>query len=69
MISYKQSIKILNKSKIKIKNDFIKTNNCLYRISAENIRSKVNNPPGDNAAFDGFAVNSKDTIYLNKKKK
>ena len=68
MISYKQSIRILKKSKIKIKNEFIKTNNCLCRVSAENITSKVNNPSGDNAAFDGFAINSRDTLYLDKKK-
>ncbi len=67
MISYKQSKKILKQSKIKINDEIIKTNNCLNRISSENIKSKVNNPLADNAAFDGYAINSNDTKNLNKK--
>jgi len=68
MISYKQSKRILKNSKIKIKDEIIKTNDCLNRISSENIKSKANNPLGDNAAFDGYAINSKDTQNLNKKR-
>ena len=67
MISYKQSIKILKKSKIFIKNEIVKTNNCLNRIAADAIKSKVNNPSGDNAAFDGFVINSSETSNLSKK--
>ena len=67
MISYKQSIKKLKKSKIKIGNEIINSINSLYRVSATNILSKVNNPAADNAAFDGYAINSKDTKKLNKK--
>ena len=68
MISYKQSKRILKSSKIKIKDEIIKTNDCLNRISSENIKSNSNNPLGDNAAFDGYAINSKDTKNLNSKK-
>ncbi len=68
MISYKQSKRILKNSKIRIKDEIIRTNNCLNRISSENIKSNANNPSGDNAAFDGYAINSKDTKNLNKKK-
>ena len=68
MISYKRSRYILNKSKIKIGDEVIKTVNCLNRVSASVVKSEVNNPSGDNAAFDGFAINSKDTKNLNKKK-
>ena len=68
MISYKKSIKILNKSKIKIGDEFIKTTKCLNRITADNVISKVNNPAGNNAAFDGFVINSKETKNLNKKR-
>jgi len=68
MISYKQSKRILKISKIKIKDEIIKTNDCLNRISSENIKSNSNNPLGDNAAFDGYAINSKDTKNLNSKK-
>ena len=67
MISYKQSIKILNKSTIKIKDETIKTNNCLNRVSAENVKSKTNNPSENNAAFDGFAIRSYDTKNISKK--
>ena len=68
MISYKESIKILKKSNIFIKDEIIKTNDCLNRVVAHDIKSNVNNPMADNAAFDGFAINSKDTKNLNKKK-
>ena len=67
MISYNQSRKILKNSKIIIKNEIVKSSNCINRVAAENILSKTNNPLEDNAAFDGFAINSKDTKNLKKK--
>ena len=67
MISYKQSRKILRNSKIVIANELIDSNNSVNRVVAENIFSKVNNPSGNNAAFDGYAIYSKDTNKLNKK--
>ena len=67
MISYKKSRKILKSSKIKIGNEIINSNNCINRVAAENILSKSNNPSGNNAAFDGYAIDSKDTIRLSKK--
>ena len=69
MISYKKSINILKKSKIIIKDEIIKSNDCFNRVVASNIFSRTNNPLADNAAFDGFAINSRDTKNLNKKKK
>ena len=68
MISYKNSINILKKSKLKIGDEIISSSNSLNRVSASNIFNKVDNPSADNAAFDGFAVNSSDTKGLNKKK-
>ena len=68
MISYKNSINILKKSQLKIGDEIISSSNSLNRVSASNIFNKVNNPAADNAAFDGFAVNSSDTKGLNKKK-
>ena len=68
MISYKSSLNKLKKSKLKISDQIINTSDCLNRISASNIYCKVFNPSADNAAFDGFAINSKDTKNLNKKK-
>ena len=64
MISYKNSRNILKKSKIKIDDEIIKINSCINRVTANNIFSKVNNPAADNAAFDGFVINSKDTKKL-----
>ena len=69
MISYKQSRKILKDSKIIIKDEIVKSSNCINRVAAENILSKSNNPLENNAAFDGFAINSKDTKNLKKKGK
>ena len=68
MISYKKSISILKKSKIIIKDEMINSNDCFNRVVASNIFSTTNNPLANNAAFDGFAINSKDTKNLNKKK-
>ena len=68
MISYKNSIKVLKNAKIIIKNELINSSDCINRIAAENIYSKINNPEGDNAAFDGYAINSKDTERFDKKK-
>ena len=68
MISYKQSKNILKKSKIIIGNEILKSNNCLNRVSASNIFCKVDNPLGNNSAFDGYAINSIDTKNLSKKK-
>ena len=69
MISYKHSRKILKDSKIIIKDEIVKSSNCINRVAAENILSKSNNPLENNAAFDGFAINSKDTKNLKKKGK
>ena len=68
MISYQNSRRILNKAKIKIKNESILSTNSLNRVSASNIYAKFNYPSGDNAAFDGYAINSNDTKNLNKNK-
>ena len=68
MISYKVAKKILLKSNIKIKKETIDSLKSLNRVCAKDIYSPVNYPAGNNTAFDGYAVNSKDTIYLNQKK-
>ena len=67
MINYKQAKKILIKSKIKIKDELIDSSKSINRINVLDIYSTVNYPAGTNAAFDGFAINSKETIKLNKK--
>ena len=57
MISYKNSKKILKKGIINIKDENIKSINSLNRVVSSNIYSSINYPAGDNAAFDGFAIN------------
>tara|TARA_B110000027_G_scaffold125596_1_gene143145 strand:+ start:481 stop:1728 length:1248 start_codon:yes stop_codon:yes gene_type:complete len=66
MINYKQAKKILFKSKIKIKDELIDSSKALNRINVLDIYSPVNYPAGTNTAFDGFAINSKDTNKLKK---
>ena len=61
MISYLNSKKILKKGVIKTKDEKIKSINSLNRVASASIYSPINYPAGDNAAFDGFAINSKDT--------
>jgi len=68
MINYNQAKKILIKSKIKIKDELIDSSKSINRINVLDIYSTVNYPAGTNAAFDGFAINSKDTKNLNKKR-
>ena len=68
MISYKRSKQILKISKIKISNELLDSSRCLNRVTAENIFSKVNYPAKNNAAFDGYAINSSDTKNIRKKK-
>jgi molybdopterin molybdotransferase len=69
MINYKKAKDILIKSKIKIKDEIIDSSKSLNRINRLDIYSNVNYPAGTNAAFDGFAINSKETIKLNKNNK
>jgi len=66
MINYREAKKILIKSKIKIKDEIINSSKSLNRINVLDIYSTVNYPAGTNAAFDGFAINSKETQTLNK---
>ena len=61
MINYKEARRILIKSKIKIKDELVDSLKAVNRINVLDIYSPVNYPAGTNAAFDGFAVNSKET--------
>ena len=66
MLSYEQSKKILKKAKIKIKDEKINCIKSLNRVVSSNVYSNINYPTGDNAAFDGYAINSKDTNQIKK---
>ena len=68
MKSYQAALKELKKNKLLIKNEKIAIKLSLNRISAADVFSPVEYPSSNNTAFDGFAVNSKETSFLNKKK-
>ncbi len=68
MKSYSQALKILEKNKLLIDNEKIKSSQSLNRVSAINIYSNTYHPAANNSAFDGYAVNSRDTKKLNLKK-
>ena len=66
MIDYKKAKKILIKSKIKIQDELIDSSKSINRVNVLDVYCQVNHPAGTNAAFDGFAINSKDTNKLKK---
>ena len=68
MISYAKALRLIEKIPIHLKNENISTINSINRVSAENVISPNNNPLSNNAAFDGFAILSKETKNLSKKK-
>jgi len=68
MIHYKKALLELKKNKIKIYSEKISVENSINRISAINLNSPNNYPAANNTAFDGFAINSKETKNLSKKK-
>ena len=69
MINYQQAKKILKKAKIKIKDEEVLIKNSLNRVLAKDVASPSDYPLGNNAAFDGFAINSNDTKNINKENK
>jgi molybdopterin molybdotransferase len=69
MIEYRKAQKILLNSKIKIQNEIIIAKNSLNRVTAKNIFSPTNYPAENNSAFDGYALNSRETIGLSSSKK
>ena len=68
MISYSKALKLIDKISIKFKKEKVSVTNSINRVSAENILSPNNNPLSNNTAFDGFAVISRETKNLSKKK-
>ena len=68
MIHYKKAIINLKKNKIKINSEIISVEKSLNRISSTELKSPNNYPADNNTAFDGYAINSKETNKLNNKK-
>ena len=67
MINYQQAKNILRKAKIKIQDEEIIIKNSLNRVLAKDVTSPSDHPLANNAAFDGFAINSNDAKNINKK--
>ena len=68
MIPYKKELTIIKKCKISFKSEKISSEQSVGRICSENIYSPCNYPSANNTAFDGFAINSNETINLKKNK-
>ncbi len=68
MISYATALRLIQKISINLKNEKISSTNSINRIAAENILSPNNNPLSNNTAFDGFAILSRETKGLSKKR-
>ena len=68
MISYNKALEILKKNKVNIKTEIILSKNSVNRICAKNVYSPNNFPAANNTAFDGFAINSKETKKINNNK-
>ena len=67
MNSYKSALVQLRRNKISIKDEMVSIKESLNRVSTLDIVSPVNYPACDNTAFDGYAVNSKETKSLSGK--
>ena len=61
MNSYKAAISKLNNNSLKIGSEIVSIKDALNRISSKEVVAKSDYPADDNTAFDGFAVNSKET--------
>ena len=61
MNSYKAALSKLNNNPLKIDSEIVSIKDTLNRISSKEVIAKSDYPADDNTAFDGFAVNSKET--------
>ena len=61
MNSYKAAISKLNNNSLKIGSEIVSIKDALNRISSKEVIAKSDYPADDNTAFDGYAVNSKET--------
>ena len=68
MINYQKATKIINKVSLNLPNEKISISDSLNRVCAKNVLSPSINPLSNNTAFDGFAVLTKETRGLSKRK-
>ena len=50
-------------NRIKLDTEWLKLENCKERILAEDIKSKINVPPFNNSAVDGYAILKSDIKF------
>ena len=67
MKSYSQALKILKENKIEIDDENINSSESFNRVSSVNIYANLDYPSANNASFDGYAIQSKDTNKLDNK--
>ena len=60
-ISLEEAINIAQSTPIKVETEFVSLDEAHGRILGSDLPSKVNDPPFDNSAMDGFAVRHKDS--------
>ena len=68
MIKYQEALRLIDKISLNLPNEKISVLDSLNRVCAKNILSPAINPSSNNTAFDGYAVLSKETKGLSKKK-
>ena len=68
MRTYSSALGKLKKNNLLIKDEVISIKQALNRVTASDIFSKTNYPLSDNTAYDGYAVNSKETGQIKNKK-
>tara|TARA_B100000676_G_scaffold143049_1_gene141597 strand:- start:514 stop:1758 length:1245 start_codon:yes stop_codon:yes gene_type:complete len=68
MIDYKKAILKIKRNKIKINSEKILSINSINRVASSDVYSPDNYPSANNSSFDGYAINSKETKNLVKKK-
>ncbi len=68
MIDYKKAITKIKTNKIKINSEIILSINSINRVSSSDVYSPSDYPAANNSSFDGYAINSKETKSLTKKK-
>lgn len=67
-ISLEEAIEILNENIEKLEEEEINIVDALNRIVSKNIYSKINNPPFNKSAMDGYALNYEDGFLNNELK-
>lgn len=61
-VQFEEALEISQRRKISVEIEELDLDSCHNRILAEDLVSKVDDPPFDNSAMDGFAMRNQDTL-------